>query len=158
MSGTGTGTSYNPPVKRKIFSCDFEETENGFSFGDPSPASPFGLPIDSTNLSLRRTVDRIVTFIRCVPLDRGCCLRSLAPALRVQIQTRQLQNLLPILKSKRISHCPKNLRRNIRTNAASRVSFVSQRPSKVLRFSCAAAPDTKTTRCPHRIKCSPNGL
>jgi hypothetical protein len=64
------GTSYNPPVKRKIFSCDFEETENKFSFGDTSPASPFGLPIDSTNLSLRRTVDLIVTFIRCAPLER----------------------------------------------------------------------------------------
>jgi len=64
------GTSYNPPVKRKIFSCDFEETENRFSFGDTSPASPFGLPIDSTNLSLRRTVDLIVTFIRCAPLER----------------------------------------------------------------------------------------
>jgi hypothetical protein len=64
------GTSYNPPVKRKIFSCDFEETENRFSFGHTSPASPFGLPIDSTNLSLRRTVDLIVTFIRYVPLER----------------------------------------------------------------------------------------
>jgi len=64
------GTSYIPPVKRKIFSCDFEEKENGFSFGDTSPASPFGLPMDSTNLSLRRTLNLIVTFIRCVPLER----------------------------------------------------------------------------------------
>jgi hypothetical protein len=64
------GTSYIPPVKRKIFSCDFEETENRVSFGNTSPASPFGLPIDSTNLSLRRTLDLIVTFIRCVSLER----------------------------------------------------------------------------------------
>jgi hypothetical protein len=61
---------YNPPVKRKIFSCDFEETENRVSFGDTSPASPFGLPSDSTNLSLRRTLYLIVTFIRCAPLPR----------------------------------------------------------------------------------------
>ncbi len=64
------GTCYNPPVKRKIFSCDLEGTENRFSFGDTSPASPHGLPIDSTNLSLRRTLNLIVTFIRCIPLER----------------------------------------------------------------------------------------
>jgi hypothetical protein len=58
------GTSYNPPVKRKIFSCHFEETENRFSFGNTSPASPCGLPIYSTNLSPRRTLYLIVTFIR----------------------------------------------------------------------------------------------
>ena len=62
------GTSYIPPVKRKIFSCNYEETENEFYFDDTSPASPFGLPIYSTNLSPRRTLDLIVTFIRYVPL------------------------------------------------------------------------------------------
>ena len=69
--GVKSGTSYNTPVKRKLFSCDFEETGSGNSFGNTSPAGPFGLPSDSTNLSLRRTLNLIVTFIRCVPLERG---------------------------------------------------------------------------------------
>jgi hypothetical protein len=64
----GFGTSYNPPVKRKVkIESESRHTESAILRIDLSLQPRDGLFGFSTNLSLRRTLNLNVTFIRYAP-------------------------------------------------------------------------------------------